>query len=349
MDITIETSIVGKFEGTWQDLCNQFIRINPHYDNKKLVVLAQFYIKWGTIFNLRADIAWAQMEKETNYLRYTGDVKPEQNNFAGIGATGGGNPGNSYKSVELGVIGHFSHLAWYMFPNHVNAYCSKIYDPRHFGWGHYKYRGPELKYLSETWAVGAGGYVYSEGIAAIANTIAADNLIEKFDLIIQMGHVGRIHGFTGTAGEQAFTKALGSALYNKFAGDPKIRLMGADDWLSPQPNLTKLFFTLHCDGAWNKNARDISVAYPDNSNDIFSYFIKNNYKILTGFNARPDNYTRSELYYYAWNRKHVAAEYYCLLEHGFMTNIIERDFMVNNIDKIAICHYETITTFLSEY
>ena len=35
----------------------------------------------------------SQMCHETGVLEYTGDVKPNQNNFTGIGATGGGLPG----------------------------------------------------------------------------------------------------------------------------------------------------------------------------------------------------------------------------------------------------------------
>ena len=49
--------------------------------------IAPLYIKYGKIFNIRADIAWAQMCHETGFLEYTGDVKPDQNNFCGLGAT----------------------------------------------------------------------------------------------------------------------------------------------------------------------------------------------------------------------------------------------------------------------
>lgn len=174
--VTIETSLIGTFEGTDKDLYYQLIKVIPNGPASKILELAKLYVKWGEEFNLRADIAWAQMEHETNYLRYGGDVKPEQNNFAGIGATGGV-PGNSFKTMELGVIAHFAHLAWYVYPDHINKYCCKCYDPRHFGElmdktkVHPRHKGDELKYLSEAWAVGAGGYHYSEAIAKIANTI----------------------------------------------------------------------------------------------------------------------------------------------------------------------------------
>src|SRR5665811_2303558 len=97
------------------------------------------------------------MIHETNYLRYTGDVRPGQNNFAGIGATGGGNPGNSFVNAEAGVIAHYAHLAWYTFPNHVNEYCNSSWDPRHFGTTH-RNTARTLRDLGGTWTVPGTGY-----------------------------------------------------------------------------------------------------------------------------------------------------------------------------------------------
>jgi hypothetical protein len=175
--ITEKTSFVGRFEGTADDLINQFIRINPSKADRAKR-LAPLYIKYGELFNLRADIAWAQMEHETGFLEFKGDVKPGQNNFVGIGATGGV-PGNSFATEELGIIAQFAHLAWYYFKDHVNAYCSNKYDPRHFGTTHYKYTGnTSLAFLSGLWAV-PGIYkqpdgsviTYSGQIAKLANQI----------------------------------------------------------------------------------------------------------------------------------------------------------------------------------
>ena len=106
--------------------------------------LAKLYVKYGKRFGIRADMAWAQMIHETGYGQYGGDVKPEQNNMVGIGATGGGVPGNSFATAELGVIAHYAHLAWYVYPDHVSdPYCVLVEqpadgpittpgDPRHF-------------------------------------------------------------------------------------------------------------------------------------------------------------------------------------------------------------------------
>jgi hypothetical protein len=347
--ITELTSLSGIFSGSLQDLCHQFIQANPAYpDREKIVRLANLYIKFGKIFAIRADLAWAQMEHETGYLQYKGIAKPEWNNFAGIGVTGRPDVGNRFATEELGVIAHFAHLAWYIYPSHVNEYCNKIYDPRHFGLRH-NYNGSDLlARLGGAWAV--PGKTYADSIAKIANTIKSGSPVGYYDLIIQMGHIGRTSGFTGTAGEQAFTKALGASLYKRFTGSNiKVRLMGADNWVSPQPNKTLLFFALHADGSVNPGARGISVGYPELSNSVFAYHIKSNYKILTGFNSRPDNYTKGLKNYYAWRYRHVQADYYCLLEHGFMSNTIERDYMNNHIGEITDCHFVTITNFIKEY
>ena len=56
---------------------------------------------------------------ETNYLSYKtgsgrwGDVDPKQNNFAGIGTTGGGVPGDSFPDVSSGVLAQMQHLIAY--------------------------------------------------------------------------------------------------------------------------------------------------------------------------------------------------------------------------------------------
>jgi len=131
--------------------------------------IAPLYIKYGKLFNMRADIAWAMMCHETGFLEYTGDVSPDQNNFVGMGATGGGVPGNSFATEELGIIAHYAHLAWYYYPDHINIYCSSVYDPRHFGSTHYRYTGDTtLGFLNGRWAPGS---TYADKIILFANQI----------------------------------------------------------------------------------------------------------------------------------------------------------------------------------
>jgi len=168
--ITEKTSLIGIFGGTEYDLYKLFEGYGPKdADTKRAKRIAKYYIKWGKKFTIRADLAWCQMVHETGWLRFKGIAKPEWNNFAGIGVTGPAGIGNRFKTEELGVIAQFAHLAWYITPTHVNHWCSKKYDPRHFGHSH-RYNGDStLKRLGGTWAV--PGRTYANRIADYANKI----------------------------------------------------------------------------------------------------------------------------------------------------------------------------------
>jgi hypothetical protein len=81
--------------------------------------IARHYQHHGEAWHVRWDYAFFQMAIETNFLTYRapsgrmGDVDPKQNNFAGIGTTGGGVPGDSFPDVSTGVLGQIQHLVAY--------------------------------------------------------------------------------------------------------------------------------------------------------------------------------------------------------------------------------------------
>ena len=91
--------------------------------NKRLIPrfrkIARWYRKHGDDWKVRWDYAFFQMLLETNFLTYRrpngkwGDVDPKQNNFAGLGTTGGGVPGDSYPDVSTGVLAQIQHLVAY--------------------------------------------------------------------------------------------------------------------------------------------------------------------------------------------------------------------------------------------
>ena len=72
---------------------------------------------------VRADVVFAQMMVETGWLRFGGDVKVEQFNFAGLGATGGGVPGNSFPDVRTGVRAQVQHLKAYACAQPLKQDC----------------------------------------------------------------------------------------------------------------------------------------------------------------------------------------------------------------------------------
>ena len=81
--------------------------------------IARYYKQHGEALRIRWDYAFYQMLLETNFLSYKtgsgrwGDVDPKQNNFAGIGTTGGGVPGDSFPNVSSGVLAQMQHLIAY--------------------------------------------------------------------------------------------------------------------------------------------------------------------------------------------------------------------------------------------
>lgn len=130
---------------------NQFVKkFNPSAPE-----LGSLYQKFGTAFGIRGDVAFAQALLETNYFRFTGDVGPEQNNFAGIGATGSGKRGASFETQETGVLAQFQHLYAYTSTKALPGQYPLV-DPRF----HLVDRGsaPTWTSLNGQWAVPGNNY-----------------------------------------------------------------------------------------------------------------------------------------------------------------------------------------------
>ena len=62
---------------------------------------------------VRAEVLWTQVMRETGWLQFGGCVSIEQFNFGGLGATGGGNPGHSFPTVQIGLRAQVHHLIAY--------------------------------------------------------------------------------------------------------------------------------------------------------------------------------------------------------------------------------------------
>jgi hypothetical protein len=90
---------------------------NPQLD-PRFRSIASEYMRIGETLGVRWDYAFYQMLLETGSLSFrdgnrSGDVKPQQNNFAGLGATGRGERGESFKDIATGVRAHLEHLLLY--------------------------------------------------------------------------------------------------------------------------------------------------------------------------------------------------------------------------------------------
>ncbi|WP_077324892.1 N-acetylmuramoyl-L-alanine amidase [Virgibacillus siamensis] len=91
------------------ELMDQFVK----EVNADAIKIGIHYLIFGEYYGIRGDVAFAQAMHETDYLRFTGVVQPEQNNFCGLGATGPDNPGASFDTPREGVLAHIQHLFAY--------------------------------------------------------------------------------------------------------------------------------------------------------------------------------------------------------------------------------------------
>ncbi|MBF2047475.1 MAG: glucosaminidase domain-containing protein [Elainella sp. C42_A2020_010] len=77
------------------------------------VELPKLYREEAAIEGVNADIAFAQMCVETDFLRFDRLMKPEQYNFAGLGGIGDAPEGASFRDARIGVRAQIQHLKAY--------------------------------------------------------------------------------------------------------------------------------------------------------------------------------------------------------------------------------------------
>lgn len=153
-----QTPLAGLWAGSAQELTDYLLAGNrsPRFTVPP-ATLAAYYVRYAGEVGLRADVLWAQMLHETGFGVYGGAVDPRQNNFAGIGATGGGEPGLWFPTAEAGVKAHIAHMAAYVFTEDRATWTNSTVDPRY---DMVRPRGAArvLADLDGRWAVPGGGY-----------------------------------------------------------------------------------------------------------------------------------------------------------------------------------------------
>lgn len=92
----------------------------------------QIYYDEATAEGVDPALAFTQAMKETGFLKFTGQVKIEQFNFAGMGVTGAGTNGDSYQNVREGIRAHVQHLKAYAVKN--PAFANQVVDKRYSPW-----------------------------------------------------------------------------------------------------------------------------------------------------------------------------------------------------------------------
>jgi hypothetical protein len=134
---------------------------NPDAD-PRFEGVATEYMRHGEALGLRWDIAFFQMILETGALRYNGDVRSDQNNFAGLGASGGGQHGESFQDVSSGVKAHLQHLLMYAGEHIDNPVAERTRKVQEWGvltkWQQSLQEPVTFAQLAKQWAPGSRGY-----------------------------------------------------------------------------------------------------------------------------------------------------------------------------------------------
>lgn len=139
--------------------------------NEKFASIAADYMRVGEELGIRWDVAFFQMLLETGNLTFTGDVSPSQNNFAGLGATGKREPGESFPDVATGVKAHLQHLLMYAGETVDNPVAERTRKVQEWGvltsWQK-SLKGPATyDQLARKWAPGSRNY--SRDIANVSD------------------------------------------------------------------------------------------------------------------------------------------------------------------------------------
>ena len=132
-------SITGKTNTTVEELVAYYEKHSPiqyseYYaksKDKEATTLEEFcriYIEEATIENINVEVAFCQAMKETGWLQFGGAVKPNQFNFAGIGAIDSA-PQNaaSFENARQGIRAQIQHLKAYANTENLINTCV---DPR---------------------------------------------------------------------------------------------------------------------------------------------------------------------------------------------------------------------------
>ncbi|RGI88733.1 N-acetylmuramoyl-L-alanine amidase [Dorea formicigenerans] len=106
-------------------------RIYPAYYSKyggaaTIREFCEIIYEEATDENIKPEVVFGQAMNETGYLQFGGDVKIEQFNFAGLGATGNGVHGNSFANIREGIRAQVQHLKAYASKDSLNHECVDV-------------------------------------------------------------------------------------------------------------------------------------------------------------------------------------------------------------------------------
>ena len=130
VDYSTHTYIVGNYEYS-DDVIVKVVKAieenNAEFDRS----IAKAFFNIAPKYGISPLYAIAQSVLETGWFKFTGSsVKPEQHNYCGLGATGGGVSSASFDTIEKGVEAQLQHLYAYGSKDALPE-NTEVYDPRY--------------------------------------------------------------------------------------------------------------------------------------------------------------------------------------------------------------------------
>jgi hypothetical protein len=146
------------------------------------------YMRYGERLGVRWDYAFFQMIVETGGLTFkngnrSGDVKPSQFNLAGLGATGNGEPGETFPDLATGVQAHLQHILLYSGAPVQNPVAERTRKVQEWGvltsWQKgFKQRPITFADLADKWA--PKSKTYADSLESVADKFF-DDVCQKPD------------------------------------------------------------------------------------------------------------------------------------------------------------------------
>jgi hypothetical protein len=139
--------ILGSGSVDSEKLAEFLLIVNPEVGEPFARDFAKLYVEEAAAEGVNHDVAFSQMCLETGFLSFGGLVKPDMNNFCGLGAIGPGQEGESFPSTQIGVRAQIQHLKAYATDEPPK---NALVDPR-YRWVKYG-SAPTIYGLAGSWA-----------------------------------------------------------------------------------------------------------------------------------------------------------------------------------------------------
>lgn len=124
-------TIMGDTTVSAQDMAAHFNSQNMEYPSAVLEQggagsvddFCEILVEEAEAEGVRGEVVFEQAMLETGWLQFQGDCSAGQFNFAGLGATGNGEPGISFPDVRTGIRAQVQHLKAYASSESLNQEC----------------------------------------------------------------------------------------------------------------------------------------------------------------------------------------------------------------------------------